>query len=414
MLAARLVGLALVLTACSSGREDRHARPFVLRVSTHFGVSQVGPTVRETMTSNLLGLVYAPLSQHFEAVEAEGNRLRLKRQPDSPLDSGTLAAALRHPQLVAARPIADGVEVVLDSAEAARAVSVDSTLLEVGPYAPGELAGDRLALPRRVKGGGPDRIEVLSMPTEEEEWRRLLGREVDLVPFASPAHLRRLREVPSIRVQPLAHPATVALWFHVSAAPTSELRLRRAVALALRRRNLAEAIGGDPGAAAEVPEDEAAARALLAGETPRLRLFVYDGSSELQRVALAIQQQLGATGIRVEIETGDLARLRQVFDGDFDLLLFFGGSEPRYWACVTSGKPQNFSGYSNPEFDRAVADGDTARARALLEHDIPLTPLYTVDEGIAMDRRLCGARPEYVYDLSWLAAVHPCAPGEVE
>ena len=52
------------------------------------------------------------------------------------------------------------------------------------------------------------------------------------------------------------------------------------------------------------------------------------------------------------------------------------------------------------------------RACTILEQDLPSTPLYREHEAVVIDSRLCGAHPQVMWDLSWLADVHPCAAGE--
>jgi hypothetical protein len=61
-----------------------------------------------------------------------------------------------------------------------------------------------------------------------------------------------------------------------------------------------------------------------------------------------------------------------------------------------------------------VAAGDNDRATAILEADVPMTPLYRITTVVAVDRRFCGAHPVTLDDLSWLADVHVCRPGETE
>lgn len=395
--------------------------PFILRVSTHFGLEPMRPVTRDTMTRNLQELVYVSHRAHFRSVRASGRHAYLTRRPDSPLGAEALAAAVRHPELLAARADGDVVELTFSTDDAAQSVGLEDNLLDLGPYEPASFEPGRLSLRRRSRGPGPDRIEVLHF-TAEEEWRRFLAREVDVVPFASPTHLRYLRDVGSVTVKRMEEPVQVALWMDARSSNLGDVRLRRAIALGLRRGPLAQVVNADPMTAVAAPEDVAVARALVEevsrelGGRPWFTLHVYEGSSDLQRAALVIEEQLAGIGVEVRLVpvAPDAHAALMRTGGEFDALLFWGGYDRRYWRGLVSSQlgGYNFVGYASPEFDAAAEAGDEARARDILERDVPMTPLYHVNEGVAIDRSICGARPRVMYDLTWLAQLRRCGPGE--
>lgn len=179
------------------------------------------------------------------------------------------------------------VEAEFATEAAAATVTPETMALHLGPYQQESFHGNVLTLVRNAPGPGPDRIEVRAVATEEEEWRRFLAREVDLVPFAGASALRQLRQVPSVRILHTEEATPVALQFSLAESGVPDGRIRRAISLAFRRKALAKAIIGDAGHAEDMPEDLEAARALLAdagfgADRPyRLEILILEGASEL-------------------------------------------------------------------------------------------------------------------------------------
>src|SRR5262249_20247187 len=147
-----------------------------------------------------------------------------------------LAAAVRAPGLGAFTATETGVEATVP--QGAEVPGLEDIFVEQGPFAQESVSKDRLTL-RRRSGGGIASIEVIGTSGEEEEWRRLLARDVDLVPAATPSHLHYLAEVPSVHIVPVEHGATSGLILNVSGPALGDVRIRRAVSLALRRNAIA-------------------------------------------------------------------------------------------------------------------------------------------------------------------------------
>lgn len=382
----------------------------------------MSPAVRQTMTRNLIDLVYMEASEHFDAIEVQGTIVRFHRRQESAFSVAALAAAVRGDSVVSAAPNAEGVDVEYVHTQAAARASLDDFMLELGPYRTVESTRDHLRLERRSASGsvrGPFAIDVKSIP-EAEEWRRFLAREFDLVSFVSPRHAQYLGEVPSVRLVPIANPDTIGLYFSFASGRALDTRLRRAIALGLRRAPLAAALGESTAVAAQVSEDEQSARALL-GEigidrenTHRLEVVLYAEHTQFAETALAIDLQLASLGIDCDLVQVALPELiERMRSSEFDALLFYGSLERDSWHRFHAG-PRNIGNFTSAELDSAIDRDDAAGVRGILERDVPFTPLFRIEESVAVSRGLCGVHPQRTSDFRWLMDVHRCLPGEDE
>lgn len=361
--------------------------------------------VAHSITVNIMELVYVSAERSFFSLTGGEGTWVLHPIADK---TPPPVEQLRHPRLASARAVSEGIEVTLSDAAPAH---LDEFFFDNGPYTTASYDPKKLVL-RRKGAGSPATIEVISMSSEDEEWRRFLAREVDIVPAAQAGQVQHLREVPSVRVVNVARPASAALIFNVRAPIFADVGLRRQVAGALRRRALAFAATG--GAESALPETENQDMTPF-GAGRRIDVVILKAASNLQRAALVLEQQLAEMGFEVHLRALDLEELGAVLaKHEFDALLFMGAYEKRYFRLAMSGDPGNVTGYASADFDKAVADGDDSGAEAVLRRDVPFTPLFTLPEAVAADERLCGIKPEVGSDLSWLAGVHACAPGEHE
>jgi hypothetical protein len=407
------------VASCSSGIDPgEDAAP--LRLGTHFGVAVMDPVVTGTFTRNLIDLVYNPLSTYFSAVSVEGTRVRLRARPEAATNLAALAPTIVHPELVGATVEGDQVVLEMKSADAASSIDLDSYLVPDGAYRALESTVGHLLLGRRVPGDGPARIEVTAVPTSEEEWRRFLSGDFDAMPYVLPGVASYLRQVPTIRLIRLSEPAPAALWFRMDGGPTKDPALRRAIAALIGRKALALSVTGNASdARTDEREDPEARQALLAaGILPErpviLHLLVDDAQSDLVRAAMVLQQQLDGVGIELRIDALPQDAVRErLATHDFDLMLFAGDRTPRYWGFIHPG-PGNINGYVSEDFAAAVKAGDAARAKEILDRDLPVTPLFNQAESVAVRRELCNVHPHNTADLGWLAEIRRCRPGEDE
>ena len=200
-----LVPLAALLAgACGERREG--GPPLLVRVSSTIGLAPLLPPVNDTMTAYLAHLAFVPLSAHFGSLARDGRTVTLVQRPDDRTEAAYLALAIRLRGLASARAGDRLVVLRFDDEAAAALVVLETPCLALGPYVQESFTGDRLVLRRREAGPGPSRIEVLAMPSGEEEWRRFLGREVDIVPRVRPATVQHLRAVKNRRLPAAAAP----------------------------------------------------------------------------------------------------------------------------------------------------------------------------------------------------------------
>ena len=122
----------------------------------------------------------------------------------------------------------------------------------------------------------------------------------------------------------------------------------------------------------------------------RCRLLYFTGWQEAADTATVLKEQLAAIGIAVELVLLEYAAWEeQMAAGDFDLSLQggFQGPDPANLALRWgTGATLNRWGYSSPEFDELLIQGDAAssqeeraplyfEAQAILAADLPSIPL---------------------------------------
>ena len=139
----------------------------------------------------------------------------------------------------------------------------------------------------------------MNVPSEEEEWRRFLAGEVDVLPYVSPRHLAQLADVPTVRLLEMQEPVTAGMHFRVrDGSPLADPRLRHAISLGIRRGALAEVITGRRELAEKIDEDLEEARRLTAelGISPtspvKLRTILHDAASDFARAVASADAAL--------------------------------------------------------------------------------------------------------------------------
>jgi peptide/nickel transport system substrate-binding protein len=262
-------------------------------------------------------------------------------------------------------------------------------------------------------GPGPyvDRVEYLLVKTSNEAIDLLLQGRADLLIGRPPAErLAELRKASHLNVTTSPADGRLYLGFNLTRTPFGDLRIRRAVNMALDRRALVENGLGGLGApamgfytpsvrwayndAARVPDfDPAAARrafsALLPSNYSAALVSADVGSGRSMAAELARQLEDAGLRVRIELMPPEAFLKRVMGEKDFDLALLSGaqGPDPDQLAVrFASNGTYQVMGYVNPEVDRALARGarssDMAvraaayrRVQEILAADLPIAPL---------------------------------------
>ncbi len=276
------------------------------------------------------------------------------------------------------------------------------------------LRGDRVVLePNPYFSPKPKlaRIELRMIPDRGSALVALQAHDVDAAPILSQsiAQIERTRD---LRVLRTPENATVWLTLQTLQGPAKELRVRRAIALALDAAELQKAYqSAYPRAAAFLPpvlpwhdsrigahvHDLRAARTLLGGRTIDALLVLQSGNAVWLRMATVVQRQLAAAGLRVTIKTftttlfnapdGPIRNARFTFAIDG----WLGGADPEQSIVFTCSQAtvngDNISRYCDPRFEALFTDQQSARSAArrmsdfsamqrLIRQALPVIPIY--------------------------------------
>jgi ABC-type transport system substrate-binding protein len=261
-------------------------------------------------------------------------------------------------------------------------------------------------------GPGPyvDSLEYLIVPSPEAGVPMLLDGRVDLLlSRPAPERVHELSRTKGIRVTTAPGDGRTYIGFNLRSPVFGDLRVRRAVSLAIDRRALvdralfglgAPAVGfytpavawaynGD----ARAPEFDlpAARRLFKAVPASFSATLVAPGMTSMRYVAEEIARQLRDAGLPVNIVlTGPREYFQRLMDAhDFDLALMSGsqGPDPDNMSTRFSSRgSQQFMGYASAQLDaqlsRGAAQTDVLvrtqayhRAQELLAADLPIVPL---------------------------------------
>jgi peptide/nickel transport system substrate-binding protein len=299
-----------------------------------------------------------------------------------------------------------------------------------GPFRIGARDADRVELSRNPYARVRPRIErfvVRTIRDDNSRFLALVGRSADLIQNGiPPLVLETFENDPRLEVRYSPSASLTYLGFNLTAAGTSDPRVRQAIAHAIDRRVIVDAkMRGhavlatgmldphNPFYAGDVPRwdyDPALARRLLDeagfkdpdgdGPAPRLRL-TWKTSAQRFRVALAqvMARQLAEVGIEVDVRPFDWATfMDDVIEPD--MLRAFFHSE-RIPSEATHFAGNNRFHYSNPQVDRWLDEGAAVRApderraiyarvQAALAADLPALPLWHEDNAAALSRDIGG------------------------
>jgi peptide/nickel transport system substrate-binding protein len=266
-----------------------------------------------------------------------------------------------------------------------------------------------------------------------------------------------LRDTPGLVTESGPGSAVVYMNFNVTDPVLKDKRVREAVACAIDRPAIVDAIwrgqatlagtllpvghwAASPAKVAASPHDVARAKALLesagfpAGKDGvRLRITLKTSTDETTRLMAAVlQQQLRAAGIDLQIRSAEFGTFySDVTHGAFQVyvLRWIGSNEDpdifRYSYATESFPPKggNRGRYSNPLVDAliaaAAAETDQSKRRAdyvevqrILAEDLPGIPLWYPNNEVVHTKRLTGVKVRVSGNFDFLREASVAGAGE--
>ncbi|PVG80945.1 ABC transporter substrate-binding protein [Nocardioides gansuensis] len=366
----------------------------------------------------------------IRGIEAEGDAVRIDLAARYP----ALPAVLTHYSTVVLAP---------SSYDADGAVT---EVVGTGPY-----RVERLELPANIevrrfedyRGPAPQIERVAFQAVGRAESRALLavGDQADVVFGLEPAGRERVDQAPGVAMESSLQPRSLLLKVNAKDPALADVRVRRALSMALDRAAIADAVLREPDLAAtqlfppsltawHVPtldpleQDVEQARELLAeagwtagpdgilekdGEPLRLTLTTYPDRPELPALATAIQADLREVGVDLAVDVTNSSEIpARHADGTLDL-----GLLARHLALVTDplvtvaemfppeGSDWGAMNWSDPALLDAIetlqsdADDTTAaRARTTIaetaQAELPLIPVAWYRMNAAVNERVAG------------------------
>ena len=246
-----------------------------------------------------------------------------------------------------------------------------------------------------------DVIQFIACDNGDTEERAFRAGQLDVTMAVPTSKLETYRSAEPAVLHTVPLHETRYLALNTTKAPLNDVRVRRALSLALDRKTLADKVlkGGQLPAFTFVPpglgryqptvtltEDLAEARRLLADAGfpgghgfPLLELSTWPVSTpQLEAVQERWRKELGIEVALVQREAR--THLAALAAGDFDLA--FATAIPDYGSAsdllgrLTSGNPDNYPHWSNADYDRLVGSANQPDAEKLLLDEMPVIPLY--------------------------------------
>ena len=317
--------------------------------------------------------------------------------------------------------------------------------------------GSRITLKPNIHyfAGAPKvkEVDILIVPDANTRLTMLTARELDAVHIGNPSQVERLRQLPGYQLRLVRYPAINFLAFNVTRFPLDDMRVRRALAMALDRPRLERTtfVGTAVVADSFIPPfswaydrgndapayDLPGAQRLLdqagwhvgpdgirsrGGHTLEFSLSTTSGSVIASSLAQEMQQAWHEAGANVSIQTLPVNVLRSPtglwVTGHFDVALerLILDPDPDRSANVGSqfigARGFNNSRYISAQSDlltaRAVAVYDQARRKPLYaqlqrlwNRDLPIVPLAWDDAIYAVNTDLRGFMPEPINSDFW-------------
>jgi peptide/nickel transport system substrate-binding protein len=257
-----------------------------------------------------------------------------------------------------------------------------------------------------------DVVEITVIPEASSREAALLGGEVDWIMDPAPQSYDALTSNAEIVVGEAPLLSYHYIGLNLNREPFDDVRVRQAIAYAIDRDQICAAgafglctpIHGPtaPGSAwyfdyAPYGRDLETARQLLADagyeDGFEMEIMATSTYEESVRQAQVLQANLAEIGIRATISTPEFAEwLDREGNGDFDSFnlswIALTDADDYFFAQHRTGEVFNFTGYSNPEFDALVDQGQTTsdfderyaiyeQANRILVDDAPYVYFYS-------------------------------------
>jgi peptide/nickel transport system substrate-binding protein len=321
----------------------------------------------------------------------------------------TLTIVTNNPSPVLPGMLTDPSSVILDTAAAeARGEEITENPVLTGPFKWEQFRQDQeLVVVRHPEywGGPPqvDRVIFLYIPDNNSRVLALQSGDVDIASYIAPESVPTVENTPDLAVVPAAPVALEFMYLNHRREPWQDVRVREAIALAINREPLVNAIMQGLGTAATGPFppaflmcpqvqghpfDPLKAKQLLAeagyldrdsdgfvewdGQPLTMTLLTYRQRPELPPMAEAIQGNLKTIGIKVEVQTVeqiDVALEGTNWDGGMYFNNMTTTGDP-YWALsqfFATGGDANWGGYSSPHVDELTQEVGQATDRQVRE-----------------------------------------------
>jgi peptide/nickel transport system substrate-binding protein len=226
-----------------------------------------------------------------------------------------------------------------------------------------------------------DEIDIKVIPESAVREAALLGNDVDWILSFAQQSYQTLKDNKAVVVGESANLQYNYLGVNTKKKPLDDKRVRQAISLALNRQQICDAgafglcvpIQGPtaPGSPwyfdyAPYNQDVAKAKQLLADAGLSngfdLELMPTSTYEETVREAQVVQQQLLAAGIRATINAPEWAQWLEL-EGKGNYQTYICGwlgltdADSYFYLQHRTGEVFNFTGYSNPEFDKLVDEG---------------------------------------------------------
>jgi hypothetical protein len=407
----RAAASIIFVIGCGGSHSDAEEE-VVLRVSAVAGLSELRPGLEVSGSSAAaLELVFDEPDRHIESMHAEGSNVILIRRASTRYSSQQLAAALRTQDLVSASALdTNRIEVRFRDQKTSTLVAQYAALgFDLGPFQLEFQRPNHVRLVRRGDGE-IDAIELLAS-RRADEWRMLLGHELDVIPWAAALYREQFEGMESVRILDIPATDTATLYFNVRSPLLAEASVRRRISSLLNREAIAQLACGGSQCASKAPRSSDAS-ALPA----RLSLLIAEDDSTLLTAAKTLRHQMWRFGTEVEIKPVPISELMQrAMSGEFEVALApLSVADHSFGFFLSPGHPRALpiTGFASPEYDAAVDRGDLKAAQALLDREVPATRLFEIRTFAAIDSQFCGKVEPKAGSWRWLSELYPCEAGE--